>query len=101
MRKATNKISLLLGAVGLLLAVNQTFLFTRQVGFVINSQTFLYYLVAAFLPIVFLQRKGPDGQPLDLRLIDWTLAVLSFGCAAFLIANADQIIYAWVASWRR
>ncbi len=97
MRKAANKISLLLGAVGLLLAVNQTFLFTRQVGFVINSQTFLYYLVAAFLPIVFLQRKGPDGQPLDPRLIDLTLAVLSFGCAAFLIANADQIIY---ASWQ-
>lgn len=41
-------------ALGLLLTVNQTFLFSRAIGVVINGQTFLYVLTLVFFPIIFL-----------------------------------------------
>ena len=47
-------IILLFSLAGLLLTVNQTFLFTRAIGVVMNGQTFLYVLTLVFFPLIFL-----------------------------------------------
>ena len=84
-------------ALGLIMTVNQTFLFSRVIGVVINGQTFLYVLTLLFFPIIFLilPRAGREqGEP---GRLDWVLFGLACLCSGYLIYNANDIIY---SSWQ-
>lgn len=81
-------------ALGLMLVVNQTFVFSRGIDFVIDSQTFMYVLAAILFPVVFLVRPttGDKAGP-----IDWALFCVATGVFAYLVVHAHDIIY---SSWQ-
>ena len=84
-------------AVGLLLTVNQTFLFSRYIGVVINSQTFLYVLTLMFFPIIFLIMPRAGREPVQVGLLDWVLFGLACLCSGYLILHSEDIIF---SSWQ-
>ena len=80
-------------ALGLLLTVNQTFLFSRVIGVVINGQTFLYVLTLVFFPIIFLITPRAARTTGEVGLLDCALFVLACLCSGYLILHANDIIY--------
>lgn len=97
MQKLASWVILAFSAAGLAVTVNQTFLFSRALGIVINTQTFLYVLTLLFFPLVFLiiprTGRGSD-QP---GWLDWILFAVACGCAGYLVTHSHQIIY---SSWQ-
>lgn len=84
-------------ALGLLLTVNQTFLFSRVIGVIINGQTFLYVLTLVFFPIIFLILPRAARAKGKVGLLDWALFLLACLCSGYLILHANDIIY---SSWQ-
>ncbi|WP_158966977.1 TRAP transporter permease [Chachezhania sediminis] len=90
-------IILLFSLAGLLLTVNQTFLFSRAIGVVMNGQTFLYVLTLVFFPLIFLIVPFKRTTTAVPGWIDWLLFALSLGGSAFLVAHAEDIVF---SSWQ-
>ncbi|EAQ10804.1 TRAP transporter 4TM/12TM fusion protein [Maritimibacter alkaliphilus HTCC2654] len=88
---------LLFSLAGLLLTVNQTFLFSRAIGVVMNGQTFLYVLTLVFFPLIFLIVPFKRATTAVPGWIDWLLFALSLGGSAFLVAYAKDIVF---SSWQ-
>ncbi|MAZ16779.1 MAG: C4-dicarboxylate ABC transporter [Ahrensia sp.] len=84
-------------ALGLLLTVNQTFLFSRVIGVVFNGQTFLYVLTLVFFPIIFLIMPRAARVKGEVGLMDWALFLLACLCSGYLILHANDVIY---SSWQ-
>lgn len=82
---------------GLLLTVNQTFLFSRAIGVVINGQTFLYVQTLVFFPLIFLIIPRKHRSTAVPGWFDWLLFALSFGGSAYLVAHANDIVF---SSWQ-
>ncbi|SDF48846.1 TRAP transporter, 4TM/12TM fusion protein [Salipiger thiooxidans] len=90
-------IILLFSLAGLLLTVNQTFLFTRAIGVVMNGQTFLYVLTLVFFPLIFLIVPFRHATTAVPGWIDWLLFALSLGGSAYLVIHAQDIVF---SSWQ-
>ena len=97
MTKLVHWVIFAFSALGLLLTVNQTFLFSRYIGVVINSQTFLYVLTLSFFPIIFLIMPRGGREKGRVGLLDWGLFALSCFCSVYLIVHAGDIIF---SSWQ-
>lgn len=80
-----------LGAVGLLLAINQAFAL-RILGFYPLGNSFLYYLIGIFLAAALLCYPARAKDTDRLPWYDWVLAVLALGTAVFLGLNGQLII---------
>jgi TRAP transporter 4TM/12TM fusion protein len=91
MSGATYWAVLLLGALGLLMAINQTFTF-RFLGFDPLGNSFLYYLIGIFLAAAFLiyPMRAADRQ--RAPWYDWLLGVLVIGSTIYLGVNGLTII---------
>lgn len=93
MRKSlTDRVILGLSLLGIGLAINQAFLISRHVGLLIESTLYMYWLVLALFPVVFLfyPRAGARADGADIW--DWLLFVLAMGCSAYFIYFSDSII---------
>jgi len=83
--------ALLLGLVGLLLTINQTF--TLGVfGFQPLGNSFLYYLIGLFLSATFLCYPAWSGAKTHVPLYDWVLAIAVLIPAAYLGIHGLEII---------
>jgi len=80
-----------LGALGLLMAINQTFTL-RLLGFMPLGNSFLYYLIGLFLAVAFLIYPARKADARRTPWYDWVLAILAIGCAIFLGYHGLSII---------
>jgi TRAP transporter 4TM/12TM fusion protein len=91
MHGLTYWVVLCLGALGLLMAINQTFML-RLFGFLPLGNSYLYYLIGLFLAAAYL--IYPMNKLADHRTpwYDWLCGALAIGCTAYLGANGLEII---------
>lgn len=82
---------LLLGALGLLMAINQTFML-RFLGFDPLGNSFLYYLIGIFLAAAFLIYPMRAADRRRAPWYDWLLGVLVIGSTIYLGINGLTII---------
>ncbi|HSH48736.1 MAG TPA: TRAP transporter fused permease subunit [Halomonas sp.] len=80
-----------LGAVGLLLAINQAFAL-RILGFYPLGNSFLYYLIGIFLAAALLCYPARAKDDNRLPWYDWVLAAAALGTAIYLGLNGQLII---------
>ena len=80
-----------LGALGVLLAVNQQFLL-NVAGFQPLGNAYLYYLIGLFLAAAFLSLPASDAAWGRSPLLNLPLAALALGSAGFLGYNGLDII---------
>lgn len=80
-----------LGTLGLLLAINQTFVL-RFMGFQPLGNSFLYYLIGIFLAAAFLIYPMTDSARSKTPWYDWVLAVLVLICTQYLGYHGLSII---------
>ncbi|WP_084499949.1 TRAP transporter permease [Brevibacterium album] len=84
---------MVLTVAGVVLVLNQSFLWNLG-GLTILTNTFLYWLLAAFLPIVFIVfplRKRADRPRTSVPWYDIALAVIVFATTAYLGAQGQRI----------
>jgi len=91
MSGATYWAVLLLGALGLLMAINQTFML-RFLGFDPLGNSFLYYLIGIFLAAAFLIYPMRAADRRRAPWYDWLLGVLVIGSTIYLGINGLTII---------
>ena len=84
-------IVLLLGTVGLLLTINQTFNI-GPFGFQPLGNSFLYYLIGIFLAATFLYYPAWSGAKHHVPLYDWVLAIAAIIPALYLGYHGLEII---------
>ncbi|MFT5643544.1 MAG: TRAP transporter 4TM/12TM fusion protein [Janthinobacterium sp.] len=76
-------VSLGLGTIGLLLAINQTFNLALF-GFQPLGNSYLYYLISIFLSAAFISVPARPGDDNRVRWFDWLLVVAALGCGLYL-----------------
>ncbi|GAB3683288.1 TRAP transporter permease [Salinisphaera aquimarina] len=84
-------ITLFLGALGLLLTINQTFTL-HLLGFQPLGNSFLYYLIGIFLAATFLYYPAWSGAKGHVPLYDWVLSIAALVPAIYLGQHGLQII---------
>lgn len=90
--RGTKVVVIVLTVAGVLIALNQAF-FWNPGGFSLMQNSYLYYILACFLPIVFLCypiAKSLEDKPLPFY--DSALAALVFATCAYLGYNGETII---------
>jgi TRAP transporter 4TM/12TM fusion protein len=85
-------IATLLGAGGILLAVNQHFNLQFLVGAVVLDNRYLFLLAALFIPVVFLAYPGWRRRRRGIPALDWLLAALAAAVFVRLAFAADDIL---------
>lgn len=83
-------VAMVLGAVGLVMAVNQVFLL-NLFGFQPLGNSYLYYLIGIFLSVAFIVTPARKGDTAT-RWYDWVLVGITLACGAYLGMNGLQII---------
>jgi TRAP transporter 4TM/12TM fusion protein len=91
MHGVTYWVVLALGALGLFLAINQTFTL-RAFGFTPLGNSFLYYLIGIFLAAAFLIYPMKKSDSCQTRWYDWFFALSVIACTLYLGAHGLQII---------
>lgn len=91
MHGVTYWVVLALGALGLLVAINQTFTL-RVFGFSPLGNSFLYYLIGIFLAAAYLIYPMKKSDSDRTRWYDWVFASLAIICTLYLGANGLKII---------
>jgi TRAP transporter 4TM/12TM fusion protein len=91
MHGVTYWVVLTLGALGLFLAINQTFTL-RVFGFSPLGNSFLYYLIGIFLSAAYLIYPMKKSDSEQTRWYDWVFAGSVIACTLYLGANGLQII---------
>ncbi|MBB1492857.1 TRAP transporter fused permease subunit [Paracoccus sp. MC1862] len=81
----------ILGAAGVLLAINQVFLL-NLFGFQPLGNSYLYYLIGVFLSIAFITMPSSPKWATTVPWFDWVLVVLTFGATLYLGNNGLRII---------
>jgi TRAP transporter 4TM/12TM fusion protein len=84
-------LALTLGAVGIVLTINQTFNLGMFGGPIIDT-SFFYLLLGLFLSLSFLAYPGRKGSGQAIPVYDWLLFVLTLGCCGFLALNGGRIV---------
>jgi TRAP transporter 4TM/12TM fusion protein len=84
-------VALALGALGLLMAMNQTFTW-RLLGFEPLGNAFLYYLIGLFLAASFLVYPLRPADAQRIAWYDWVLAAAAMGACIYLGRHALEII---------
>lgn len=92
-------VAMVLGAVGLVMAVNQVFLL-NLFGFQPLGNSYLYYLIGIFLSVAFIVTPARKGDTAT-RWYDWVLVAITLACGAYLGMNGLQIIAMAGSSRRR
>jgi TRAP transporter 4TM/12TM fusion protein len=82
---------LTLGAIGLLMAINQTFML-RTFGFQPLGNSFLYYLIGLFLAAAYLIYPMTKAAAHRTPWYDWVFAAVILGCSAYLGSKGLTII---------
>ncbi|MBE0488482.1 MAG: TRAP transporter fused permease subunit [Halomonas sp.] len=77
---------MILGLIGLLMAINQTFAL-KLFGFYPLGNAFLYYLIGIFLAAALLCYPARAADTHRLPWYDWALAAAALGCAGYLGLN--------------
>lgn len=80
-----------LGALGVLMAVNQVFLL-GLFGFQPLGNSYLYYLIGIFLSIAFLTMPSSAKWKTSVPWSDWVLVAITLGSALYLGNNGLRII---------
>ncbi|MDN3516546.1 TRAP transporter permease [Aquisalimonas lutea] len=91
MHGVTYWVVLAAGAIGLLMAVNQTF-YLKLLGFSPLGNSFLYYLIGLFLGAAYLCFPAHPGAAWRTPWYDWLLAGTALACAVYLGLHGLQII---------
>ena len=84
-------LSMILGGIGILLAINQTFGFNPG-GFIIIDNSYYYLLIAIFLSLAFLLFPAVKRHSDRVPLYDWVLAAVTFATGLYLAYNGGSII---------
>lgn len=87
----TYVVVLSIGALGLLMAINQTYTF-GLFGFQPLGNSFLYYLIGLFLAVAFLIYPARAADKIQTPWYDWLLAVTSIACSLYLGYHGLSII---------
>ena len=82
---------LALGAIGMLLAINQTFNLSL-LGFLPLGNSYLYYLIGIFLATAFISLPAWRGAKQHVPWYDWLLCVAVLGACLYLGHNGLTII---------
>jgi len=82
---------LVLGTLGVGLAINQTFNL-KLAGFNPLGNSYLYYLIGIFLAAAFLSFPAWTGAQKRVPWYDWPLAVIALGTTIYLGINGLNII---------
>ncbi|SFR64079.1 TRAP transporter, 4TM/12TM fusion protein [Marinobacter daqiaonensis] len=86
---------IVLGTLGLLMAINQTFNL-EILGFKPLGNAYLYYLIGIFLAAAFLAFPAWKGAAERVPWYDWLLAVTAMVCAGYLgYHGLTMINYGW------
>nr|WP_228632793.1 TRAP transporter permease [Halomonas sp.] len=91
LNKMSRAIVMLLGLVGLLMAINQTFSLSLF-GFSPLGNAFLYYLIGVFLASALLCYPAREVDRHRLPWYDWGLAATALGCATYLGMNGLRMM---------
>jgi len=84
-------IALFLGAIGVVLTVNQTFNLSLFGGPVIDT-SFYYVLLGLFLSLAFLAYPARKAARERIPLHDWALFAITLGCTFYLAWNGGRIV---------
>ncbi|UZD65638.1 TRAP transporter permease [Marinobacter sp. AN1] len=86
---------ILLGTLGLLMAINQTFNL-KLLGFQPLGNAYLYYLIGIFLAAAYIAFPAWKGAAAKVSWYDWPLAVMALVCAGYLgYHGLTMINYGW------
>lgn len=86
---------ILLGTLGLLMAINQTFNL-KLLGFEPLGNAYLYYLIGIFLAAAYIAFPAWKGATGKVSWYDWPLAILALICAGYLgYHGLTMINYGW------
>lgn len=88
---AANWVVLTIGAVGLLMAINQTFTL-RLFGFEPLGNSFLYYLIGIFLAAAFLIYPARKADARQAPWYDWLFGLAAIICTIYLGYHGLSII---------
>ena len=91
MHGAAYWVVLAIGAIGLLMAINQTFTL-RLFGFEPLGNSFLYYLIGIFLAAAFLIYPARKADIKQTPWYDWILGAVAIGCTIYLGYHGLSII---------
>lgn len=80
-----------LGALGILMAINQVFLLGLA-GFQPLGSSYLYYLIGIFLAVSFLMLPARETHKDGVRWFDWVFAALVLGACLYLGWHGIEII---------
>lgn len=83
--------ALILGALGILLVVNQIFSLWL-LGFRPLSTAFYYLILALFLPVAFLAHPARKADATRARWYDWALGAAALVACGYLAWNAENIL---------
>ncbi len=86
---------IVLGSLGLLMAINQTFNL-KLLGFQPLGNAYLYYLIGIFLAAAFITFPSWKGAGDKVSWYDWPLAITALICAGYLgYHGLTMINYGW------
>ncbi len=91
LRGVARSIWLLLGALGTVLAINQTFNLSLF-GFLPLGNAFLYYLIGIFLAAAFISVPASESAGSHVPWYDWLLCTAVLGASLYLGLNGLRII---------
>ncbi|MCK7545692.1 TRAP transporter permease [Marinobacter bryozoorum] len=95
LRGAGYWVVILLGTLGLLMAINQTFNL-KLLGFEPLGNAYLYYLIGIFLAAAYIAFPAWKGATGKVSWYDWPLAILALICAGYLgYHGLTMINYGW------
>lgn len=84
-------VALSLGALGILISINQTFNL-RLFGIVLVNTSYFYLLITVFLPIAFIAYPGRRADAGHVPWYDWLLTLLVIGATGYLAWNGEVIV---------
>ena len=84
-------ITLIYGAFGILVAMNQTFSWDPM-GYVLVDNAFYYLLIGIFLPISFLVFPARQADQFRVPFYDWILFAVTLVTALYLSSNGSEMV---------
>jgi len=84
-------ITLIYGAFGILVAMNQTFSWDPM-GYVLVDNAFYYLLIGIFLPISFLVFPARQADQFHVPFYDWILFAVTLVTALYLSSNGSEMV---------
>ncbi|MFT6580730.1 MAG: TRAP transporter 4TM/12TM fusion protein [Alphaproteobacteria bacterium] len=84
-------ITLIYGAFGILVAMNQTFSWD-PLGYVLVDNSFYYLLIGIFLPISFLVFPARQADQFHVPFYDWILFAVTLVTALYLSSNGSEMV---------